>query len=148
MARRSFPVLVAIDGSPQARAAVDTAVAFPWPPRSAGHGVISLASPVLTDASPDFWEALLEVSRAEARRAEERLGRRWPYAEAFVTDEPPAPAILARARKLRARTIVLGSRGLGAVGRFLLGSVSRAVVRRSRCPVLVARGPAKTPAAS
>jgi nucleotide-binding universal stress UspA family protein len=145
MARQSFPVLVAIDGSPQARAAVDTAVAFPWPSGSTGHGVIAQPAPALTDAPPEVWEALLHVSRTEARRAERRLGRRWPDAEVYVTDAPPAPAILARARKLRARTIVVGSRGLGAVGRLLLGSVSRAVVRRARCPVLVVRGPARTP---
>jgi nucleotide-binding universal stress UspA family protein len=140
MAKRSFAVLVASDGSPQARAAVATAIGFPWPPGSSGHGVIARATPVLTDASPAIWEALLAVSRAEARRTEQRLRRRWPDADVFVTDAPPVPAILARARKARARTIVLGSRGLGAVSRFLLGSVSRSVVRQAPCSVLVVRG--------
>jgi nucleotide-binding universal stress UspA family protein len=85
------------------------------------------------------------VSRAEARRAEQRLRRRWPDAEVFVTNAPPVPGILGRARKVRARVLVLGSRGLGAVGRFLLGSVSRACVRQARSPVLVVRGSARTP---
>jgi nucleotide-binding universal stress UspA family protein len=57
----------------------------------------------------------------------------------------PVPGILAQARKLRARVIVLGSRGLGAVGRLLLGSVSRAVVRRAPCSMLVVRGSARAP---
>jgi len=140
MAKRSFAVLVASDGSPQARAAVEAAIGFPWPPGSSGHGIIARATPVLTDASPAIWEALLAVSRAEARRTEQRLRRRWPDADVFVTDAPPVPAILARARKARARTIVLGSRGLGAVSRFLLGSVSRSVVRQAPCSVLVVRG--------
>jgi nucleotide-binding universal stress UspA family protein len=100
---------------------------------------------VLTDASPAVWEALLEAGQAEARRAERLLRQRWPDAEVVVTDAPPVEGILARARKLRARVIVLGSRGLGAVGRLLLGSVSRAVVRRAPCAVLVARGPARAP---
>jgi nucleotide-binding universal stress UspA family protein len=145
MAQRSFPVLVATDGSPQARAAVDAAIAFPWPRGSSGHGVIARATPVLTDATPVVWDALLEVSRAEARRAERRLRRRWPDAEVFVTDAPPVPGILTRARKIRARVLVLGSRGLGAVGRFLLGSVSRACVRQARSSVLVVRGSAREP---
>jgi len=145
MAQRKFPVLVATDGSPQARVAVETAVAFPWPPGSTGHGVVARGTPVLTDASPDLWEALLEVARAEARRAEGRLRQRWPDAEAVVTDAPPVLGILARARKVRARVIVLGSRGLGAVGRLFLGSVSRTVVRRAPCSVLVARGAARDP---
>jgi len=145
MAQRSFPVLVATDGSPQSRAAIETAIAFPWPRGSSGHGVVARATPVLTDAAPAVWDALLEVSRAEARRAERRLRRRWPDAEVFVTDLPPVPGILARARKVRARVLVLGSRGLGAVGRFLLGSVSRACVRQARSSVLVVRGSARAP---
>ena len=145
MAQRRFPVLVATDGSSQARVAVETAVVFPWPSGSTGHAVVARGTPVLTDASPVLWEALLEVGRAEARRAERRLRLRWPVAEVVVTDAPPVPGILARARKLRTRVIVLGSRGLGAVGRLLLGSVSRDIVRRAPCTVLVVRGAARAP---
>jgi nucleotide-binding universal stress UspA family protein len=145
MARSRFPVLVATDGSPQARAAVETAVVFPWPPGSTGHGVVARGAPTLTDASPALWEALLESGRIDARRAEGRLRRRWPDAEVVVTDLPPVAGILTRARKVRARVIVLGSRGLGAVGRLLLGSVSRAVVRRAPCSALVVRGAARAP---
>ena len=145
MAQRRFPVLVATDGSPQARAAVETAIVFPWPPASTGHGLVARGTPVLTDATPAVWEALMEIGRAAARRAEQRLRRRWPEAEVLVTDAPPVPGILARARKVRARAIVLGSRGLGAVGRLLLGSVSRAVVRRAPCAVLVVRGSTRAP---
>ena len=131
MAQRRFPVLVATDGSPAARAAVEAAIVFPWPRGSTGHGLVARHTPVLTDATPAVWEALLEVGRAEAHRAEQRLRRRWPDADVLVTDAPPVPGILTRARRLRARAIVLGSRGLGAVGRLLLGSVSRTVVRQA-----------------
>lgn len=37
--------------------------------------------------------------------------------------------------------IVLGARGLAAVQRFLLGSVSEAVLRDARCAVLIATRP-------
>jgi nucleotide-binding universal stress UspA family protein len=145
MAQRRFPVLVATDGSAQARAAVEAALVFPWPHGSTGHGVVARATPVLTDASPAVWEALLEVGRAEARRAERRLRRRWPDGDVFVTDAPPVRGILRHARTLRARAIVLGSRGLGSVGRLLLGSVSRGVVRQAPCAVLVVRGSVRPP---
>ena len=145
MAQRRFPVLVATDGSPQARAAVKAAATFPWPRGSSGHGLVARQTPVLTEASAEVWEALQHVAQAEARRAERELRRRWPDAEVVVSDAPPVPGILAHARKRRARVIVLGSRGLGAVGRFLLGSVSRACVRQAKCPVLVVRGSVRAP---
>jgi nucleotide-binding universal stress UspA family protein len=62
-----------------------------------------------------------------------------------VTAAPPVPGILAEARKLRAGAVVVGSRGLGAIGRLFLGSVGRAVVRQARSSVLVVRGSARTP---
>jgi hypothetical protein len=34
----------------------------------------------------------------------------------------------------------VGSRGLGQVGRFLLGSVAEAVVHNAPCPILLMRG--------
>jgi nucleotide-binding universal stress UspA family protein len=145
MAQRRFPVLVATDGSPQARVAVQTATAFPWPRGSSGHGLVARQTPVLTEASAEVWEALQHVAQTEADRAERQLRRRWPDAQVVVTAAPPVSGILAQARKLRARVIVLGSRGLGAVGRLLLGSVSRDCVRQAKCPVLVVRGSARTP---
>jgi nucleotide-binding universal stress UspA family protein len=145
MAQRRFPVLVATDGSPQARAAVQAATAFPWPRGSSGHGLVARQTPVLTEASAEVWEALQQVAQAEAQRAERQLRRRWPDAKTLVTAAPPVPGILAQARKLRARVIVLGSRGLGAVGRLLLGSVSRDCVRQAKSSVLVVRGSGRAP---
>ena len=37
----------------------------------------------------------------------------------------------------RAQMIVVGSRGMGAAGRFVLGSVSSGLVQHARCPVAV-----------
>jgi nucleotide-binding universal stress UspA family protein len=145
MPQRGFPVLVATDGSAPARAAVKIAIVFPWPPGSTGHGIVARSTPVLTDATPAVWNALLAAARAEAQRAERRLRRRWPDAEVVVTDASPVPGITARAKRLRAGVIVVGSRGLGAVGRLFLGSVSRSLVQRAPTSVLVVRGQARAP---
>jgi len=145
MPQRRFPVLVATDGGAPAQAAVETAILFPWPRGSTGHGIVARGTPVLTDATPALWEALLEAARVQAERAERELRRRWPDAEVVVTDARPVPGIIARAKTLRARVIVVGSRGLGAVGHLLLGSVSRSIVHRATTSVLVARGPARAP---
>ncbi len=49
------------------------------------------------------------------------------------------PGIVAAAEAERADMVVVGTRGRGRAGRFLLGSVSDYVVYNSGCPVLVAR---------
>ena len=51
----------------------------------------------------------------------------------------PVDEILDLAEEIGADMIVVGSHDRGPVGRLLLGSVSEAVVRGARCPVLVAR---------
>jgi nucleotide-binding universal stress UspA family protein len=58
-------------------------------------------------------------------------------AEAHRAFGDPAEEIAILADELQADLVVVGSRGLGAVRRALLGSVSLAVVKRSRVPVLV-----------
>ena len=47
--------------------------------------------------------------------------------------------ILGEAERFQADVIVVGWRGHGAVRRLLMGSVSRGVVRGSKCAVLVVR---------
>jgi nucleotide-binding universal stress UspA family protein len=50
-----------------------------------------------------------------------------------------AEQIAAVADELDADIVVVGSRGLGAIGRVVLGSTSREVLRRTTRPVLVVR---------
>jgi hypothetical protein len=52
----------------------------------------------------------------------------------------PDAEIVTQAEEIGAGLIVVGSRGLGASGRSLMGGVSESVVRHAHCPVLVVRG--------
>ncbi|HYR60842.1 MAG TPA: universal stress protein, partial [Nitrospiraceae bacterium] len=51
----------------------------------------------------------------------------------------PAEEIMKVASKQHADLIVMGAKGLGAIARFLLGSVSTRVVQHANCSVLVVR---------
>ena len=60
-------------------------------------------------------------------------------AETHLETGDPDKEIVKLSEELSVGTIVIGSRGLGAVRRALMGSVSEAVVRHAHCPVFVVR---------
>jgi nucleotide-binding universal stress UspA family protein len=93
--------------------------------------------------------AMNDVKRvydAQARWVEDRLAER---ALAHATDGVPArwrrsigtphAEIVRIAREERAAYIVMGSRGLSGLERFMVGSVADRVVRTAPCPVLTVR---------
>lgn len=61
-------------------------------------------------------------------------------ADAHLLEGRAADEILDLAERIGAGLILIGSRGLGPVGRIALGSVSEAVIHHSSCPVLLLRG--------
>jgi nucleotide-binding universal stress UspA family protein len=135
--KRSFNVVVASDGSKPSRAAVATAAGFCWPARAKLHAVaVRELALDLGGPARDELEAAAKEASQQARRA---LARSASGASASVVDGPVGPALLASARKLRARALVVGSRGHGPVRRLVLGSTSRFLVRESRIPVLIVR---------
>jgi nucleotide-binding universal stress UspA family protein len=140
---RAFPVLVCTDGSPSVRAAVEAAVGFPWPTTSTA--IVIVARGGLPGHGWDHLARDLEaVSRAIAEQALKTVHRRWPDARAVCPAEEPVASILEQARILKARAIVVGSRGLGLVRRFFPGSVLRGVLRAAPCSVLVVKRPLRT----
>ena len=132
-----FGVLVATDGSLTARAAIDAAVEFPWPAPSRVRAVIGLRTITRGRELARTRAALEKMYERPASAARGALARRWPEAEAVMVDKSPAETILSQAKRFDAGAIVVGWRGYGRWRRLLMGSVSHAVVRRARCPVLV-----------
>jgi len=57
----------------------------------------------------------------------------------LIWEGSPGEAIVDAAASEQVDLVVVGSHGRGAVGRFLVGSVSEHVVRHASCPVLVVR---------
>ena len=59
--------------------------------------------------------------------------------EALAAVGYPADTLVEYAEREGADLLVVGSRGAGAIERFLLGSISDRVVHHAHCPVLVVR---------
>ena len=153
-ASRPRRVLVACDGSPDAFEAVrflgtlplgrDTAVRLlgvvtppPMPP--AGPEMIAVPWPPTMEAYMDEQKTALN---GVLTRAEAALGGAIGPVERSVVLGHPATAILEAAEKSPVDLVVIGARGLGPVGRLVLGSVSDRVVHHAPCPVLVVKAKA------
>ncbi|MEM0468400.1 MAG: universal stress protein [Pyrobaculum sp.] len=124
-------ILIAYDGSDHAKKAIQHAVALAKAFGSALY-VITIA----TDPS--------QVSIERARRIVDEAARQisnmgFSVAEAEVRSGNPPTEILNYAEEREVDLIVMGSRGLSAIQRLVLGSVSQTVVSRARVPVLVVR---------
>lgn len=141
--KASFNVLVATDGSPSARAALATARSFPWPPACRLRGVVVGSLDWIGSRSPEVRRLFDQTFRRLADSARRNLAQRWPDVDVITRHGRPGDIILAEARRHRTDVIVVGWRGHGAVRRFLMGSVSRDIVRRARGAVLVVRRPAR-----
>jgi nucleotide-binding universal stress UspA family protein len=137
-------ILVAIDGSPTATAALEEAIDLA---RSDGARLV-----LLSVAAPSRWR-FTGPTYVPYPTDEELQAAAWDVlarAEALVPGDvavssvvrvgSPAAEIVRRAVEGEHDLIVMGSRGHGLLGSLLLGSVSRAVVARSAVPVLVSRG--------
>src|SRR4051794_6513823 len=138
------PVVVGVDGSPQARAALRAALSAAAG-RSARLVVLSsysgdlywlggaaVVAPVVDDVRDStrrLAEDLLAAVRAEVPEAD------GVPATVEVTPEPPAAALVTRSPE--AQLVVVGNRGRGAVRSALLGSVALHTVTHAHCPVLV-----------
>ena len=131
-------VLVATDGSRDAQAAIATTMDFPWPTRTRVR-VISARRTWAEYRRSILLTALDRGAEKAAESARRTLSRRWPDVEIEVVDKSPVEGILGEAVRFQADVIVVGWRGHGAVRRLLMGSVSRGVVRGSKCAVLVVR---------
>ena len=132
-------ILVAIDSSPGAQAAIATVVKFPWPDTARVGGVVALRAGYFGLQSRGLDEALRSGLKDAAASARDVLASRWEGAEVAVIDKAPLDAILGEARRAQADVVAVGWRGHGTLRRLLAGSISRAVAARAGCSVLVAR---------
>lgn len=128
-------IIVAVDGSPGSQAAVDAVARRTWPAGSQARVV---------EAVEDWTLALRGGHAAQpshmAADACATLERAGLAAVATLLPGDPKRVILEQAESWEADCVFVGARGLRAIGRFLLGSVSTSVASRAGCSVEVVRG--------
>lgn len=135
-------LLIATDGSAAGRAAVEEGLelASELDARVLFVHVKPRPSGLLGEP---FYQRRLTREGVDARAAIDeamREAEEWDVESDWeILEGNPAVEIIALATERDADLIVVGSRGRGAVGGALLGSVSRAVVHDADRPVLVAR---------
>jgi nucleotide-binding universal stress UspA family protein len=142
-------ILVAVDGSPDAEAALAHASALARdqnarltlltaiPPLPATALLASGAAPPRSEVVRHYAEVL--------RRAADSLPGDVSVTTLLV-EGSPARALVQRARSEEYNLIVMGSHGHGRLHGALLGCVSQKVLHASPVPVLLARAPREEPA--
>jgi nucleotide-binding universal stress UspA family protein len=136
-------VLVATDGSTYGQWGLNWVAKLPFvkPPRVTALHVLDSAAFRLP------FRTRLEIQRVEARSARTLRNAKQQMASldlkgtARKEQGAVAPVILKRAPK-RDGLLVVGSQGLDALDRFMLGSVSTKLIHHATCPVLVVKGEA------
>ena len=147
-------IFFATDGSPSAGFALAHILALPWPPpvHVTVMTAVNVPQPRFTSLTPvarrAYGTALATLRREAEATAEKAImeGRRAlePHVASVATrihKGEPGPVIVETAKACRADLVAVGCRGLGAIKRFTLGSVSDHVVRHAPCSVLLAKCP-------
>jgi len=144
-------IVVAYDGSAQARMALDRAIdmARTWSSRLTIVTVYQ--PPILWTAGPMMGPMISPQppGEAETKTLNEVLNQAVQTAEergvsdvrGELLQDHPAEAILSLVDQEHADLVVMGSRGLSTTTRLLLGSVSDAVIHHARVAVFVVRPP-------
>ncbi|MFI1951215.1 universal stress protein [Streptomyces xinghaiensis] len=125
------PVVVAVDGSEEGRAAVDFAFA-----EAALRGAGLVAVYVAADTQAGGARAEGERVLADALSRADRPGTEVAASTRLMTG-PVRQALIEESAG--AQLLVVGARGLGGFTGLILGSVSQALLHHAHCPVVVVR---------
>lgn len=156
---QGMKVLLATDGSPDSRAAVDFVKKVELPASSqitilhvVKKHVYETEQTLTADSTQEdefakLAEELLAIRGREGAKLLEQTRKALSSPGLTIQERlvygNAAPEILKTARYLRPDLIVMGSRGTTGVKRVFLGSVSSKVVHSGNCPVAIIRNKSK-----
>lgn len=145
-------ILLAMDDSPHSFSALEAVLSRPWPEGS-NFKVVSVVEPfhpeyagwhtsyvpLALEAQKELLEATKRLVEDSANRLREKFGDdhvTCEVLEGYIKDK-----IIDTARDWPADLIVMGSHGRRGFTKFLLGSVSEAVVSHAPCSVEIVKLP-------
>jgi len=143
--------MVAIDGSPHARAAAAFLAGLPLDPSFVVKLVGVLETPPYPATTPGFAsgmvrQAIKDIVKERRDVLERALGdAAAPFdgvvkkVERQVLTGHPVDALVGAASAPGVNLVVVGARGIGALKRVVLGSVSEGVLRHVDRPVLIVK---------
>ena len=133
-------ITLATDGSDASAKALAFVLTKFQPDRSTGKGGrVPIHVSVIHVMPFVKYPGLKEAGRRLVEQSVRKLIKAGFTAEPLCQLGKPAEEIMNVASKQHADLIVIGAKGLGAIARFLLGSVSTRVVQHANCSVLVVR---------
>ncbi|WP_019913663.1 universal stress protein [Paenibacillus sp. HW567] len=139
-------ILLAYDGSKASNQALERAIelakvtpgsslhvvhAFEFPRFFIGEAL----APMPASVNKDYYDLAVQTTD----EVKSRLEAEGLNATVELLQGSPAEVILSYAKEHAIDVIVIGSRGLGGIREFVLGSVSHNVVQSARIPVLVVK---------
>ncbi|WP_265516386.1 universal stress protein [Nitratireductor luteus] len=140
-------ILVPIDGSEGARKALKMAIDLQKTTKAElmlltvfrHHSLLEASMSMVRPTEPENLDNVLREHAKgvadDAKKFAVENGAESP--RAFVKSGPPARTIVKFSKEREVDLIVLGSRGLGDLEGYLLGSVSHKVTSLADCPVMV-----------
>jgi nucleotide-binding universal stress UspA family protein len=150
-ARPVRTMTIGVDGGADSNRAIEFLRELPLPDTRVAR-VVGVVEPLrFPTTAPAFMtstlKAAIEAIEDERRHdlatavwaAVERLSLRVGRVVAATPTGSAAAVLIRDAEEHQSDLIVVGARGIGAVERILLGSVSESVLRHAGCPVLVVR---------
>ncbi len=143
-------IIVGVDGSEEADAAVEEIASRDWPDGSEVR-IVNSAWTLPPASDPGTAINFAEWIAQETERvrkivdgAAEKLGSAGLKVSIVVKEQEPKALLCSEAEDLMADCIFVGARGMGRLERFLIGSVSLGVAARAHCSVEVVRTENKT----
>jgi nucleotide-binding universal stress UspA family protein len=127
-------IVLAVDGSKASDRALQFILRELRPSKRQGIEVT-----VLHVLPPFAYSQAAVAGLALAHRYAKKLAAMRYQVKIMPRPGDPAEEIVKAAKSLQADLLVAGAKGLSAVGRFLLGSVSTKLVRHSPCSILIVR---------